>query len=115
MNSRATPARAPAPCATTRNRGKSVIPEIVPCADDESVVVAGTCPELLDGLAGERARITAAIDDLIAARDIVDSLVGHPLQSVPEGCTAVPVPAAEPVFAWAVDRSRSTLPPGFGD
>ncbi|WP_177198712.1 hypothetical protein [Streptomyces colonosanans] len=27
----------------------------------------------------ERERITAAIDDLIAARGILDSLVGHPL------------------------------------
>jgi hypothetical protein len=48
-------------------------------ADDDTVVLAGKCPELLEGLAKERARITAAIDDLTAARDILDSLVGHPL------------------------------------
>ncbi|MFE9094740.1 MerR family transcriptional regulator [Streptomyces sp. NPDC007264] len=59
--------------------GTSAISEIVPCADDENVVLAGSCPELLDGLARERARITAAIDDLIAARDILDSVVGRPL------------------------------------
>jgi DNA-binding transcriptional MerR regulator len=59
--------------------GTAVISEIVPCVEDETVVLAGKCPELLDGLAKERARITAAIDDLTAARTILDSLVGRPL------------------------------------
>ena len=53
--------------------GTSVIAEIVPCADDENVVLVGKCPELFDGLAKERLRLTAAIDDLTAARDILDS------------------------------------------
>ncbi|MFF7749014.1 hypothetical protein ACFZCP_07090 [Streptomyces sp. NPDC007971] len=43
-------------------------------------MLSGRCPELVDGLAQERDRITAAIDDLVAARDILDSLVGRPLQ-----------------------------------
>jgi len=59
--------------------GTSVIAEIVPCVVDDTVVLAGKCPELLEGLAKERERITTAIDDLSAARDILDSLVGHPL------------------------------------
>ncbi|MFF3654117.1 MerR family transcriptional regulator [Streptomyces olivochromogenes] len=59
--------------------GTSVIAEIVPCVEDDTVVLAGRCPELLEGLAQERGRITAAIDDLTAARDILDSLVGRPL------------------------------------
>ncbi|MER5342532.1 MerR family transcriptional regulator [Streptomyces mirabilis] len=60
--------------------GTSVIAEIVPCVEDDTVVLAGRCPELLEGLAQERGRITAAIDDLTAARDILDSLVGRPLR-----------------------------------
>ncbi|KAF5996454.1 MerR family transcriptional regulator [Streptomyces mirabilis] len=59
--------------------GTSVIAEIVPCVEDDTVVLAGKCPELLEGLGRERGRITAAIDDLTAARDILDSLVGRPL------------------------------------
>jgi len=61
--------------------GTSVISEIVPCADDENVVLVGRCPELLEGLARERARITETIDDLIAARAVLDSLVGRPLRA----------------------------------
>lgn len=60
--------------------GTSVIAEIVPCVEDDTVVLAGKCPELIEGLAQERGRITAAIDDLTAARDILDSLVGRPLR-----------------------------------
>ncbi|MFE5084732.1 MerR family transcriptional regulator [Streptomyces mirabilis] len=60
--------------------GTSLIAEIVPCVEDDTVVLAGKCPELLEGLAQERGRITAAIDDLTAARDILDSLVGRPLR-----------------------------------
>ncbi|MFF4565459.1 MerR family transcriptional regulator [Streptomyces sp. NPDC001435] len=59
--------------------GTTAIAEIGPCVDDPDVVLVGRCPELRDGIARERARITAAIDDLTAARDILDSLVGRPL------------------------------------
>ncbi|MGV9428304.1 MerR family transcriptional regulator [Streptomyces sp. NPDC003656] len=58
----------------------STVAEILPGAVDDTVVLAGTCPELTDGLARERRRISTAIDDLMAARDILDSLVGRPLQ-----------------------------------
>ena len=65
--------------------GTSAVAEILPCAVDDSVVLSGKCPELRDGLAKERRRINATIDDLIAARDILDSLIGRPLhaQAVP--------------------------------
>jgi len=59
--------------------GTSAVAEILPCAIDDSVVLSGKCPELIDGLAEERRRISAAIDDLIEARDILDSLIGRPL------------------------------------
>lgn len=50
--------------------GTSVVAEILPCAIDDSVVLAGRCPEIVEGLAKERRRINAAIGDLITARDI---------------------------------------------
>jgi DNA-binding transcriptional MerR regulator len=61
--------------------GTSVIAEILPCMADDTVVLSGRCPELVDGLAKERERMTAAIDDLVAARDILDSLIGRPLRA----------------------------------
>ncbi|MFC7327909.1 MerR family transcriptional regulator [Marinactinospora rubrisoli] len=63
--------------------GTSAIAEILPCVIDENVVLAGRCPELLDGLAKERERITSAIEELTEARHILDNLVGRPL--IPEG------------------------------
>jgi hypothetical protein len=57
----------------------SAIAEILPNIVDDSVVLTGSCAELIDGLAQERARITAMIKDLLAARDILDSLIGRPL------------------------------------
>ncbi|MGW5481547.1 MerR family transcriptional regulator [Streptomyces sp. NPDC004008] len=65
--------------------GTSAVAEILPCTVGDDVVLSGKCPELIDGLAKERRRINAAIDDLITARDILDSLIGRPLhaQAVP--------------------------------
>lgn len=58
----------------------SSIAEILPCVIDDTVVLAGSCPELLTGIAHERARITRSIEELSQARDILDSLIGRPLQ-----------------------------------
>lgn len=55
--------------------GTTVIAEILPCVPDDVTTFAPTCPELLDGLAGERTRITRSIDKLTAARDILDRLL----------------------------------------
>lgn len=59
--------------------GTSVIAEILTCTFDDGVVLSGSCPELVDGLARERLRITGVIEDLTAARGILDSLLGRPL------------------------------------
>ncbi|MEV7387409.1 MULTISPECIES: hypothetical protein [unclassified Streptomyces] len=59
--------------------GTSAVAEILPCTVDDMLVLAGSCPELVDGLAQERRWTDAAVDGLIAARDILDSLVGRPL------------------------------------
>jgi hypothetical protein len=52
-----------------------IIAEILPCAPDDVTTLAPTCPELLDGLADERTRITASIDKLLAARAVLDRLL----------------------------------------
>ncbi|GAA2045474.1 MerR family transcriptional regulator [Catenulispora yoronensis] len=57
----------------------TAIAEILPNVVDDSVVLTGRCPELRDGLAVERARITERIEALVAARAILDSLIGRPL------------------------------------
>ncbi|MER7683551.1 hypothetical protein [Streptomyces sp. NPDC097610] len=67
----------------------------------ETVVLAGTCPELLEGLAQERGRITAAIDDLTAARDVLDSLVGRPLQ--PPLFGRIEIAPKLLTILWAID------------
>ena len=59
--------------------GTAAIAEILPNVVDDSVVLTGRCPELHEGLAAERARITERIQALEATRDILDSLIGRPL------------------------------------
>ncbi|MFG1610789.1 MerR family transcriptional regulator [Actinoplanes sp. NPDC049265] len=56
----------------------TMIAEILPCVPDDVTVLAPTCPELLDALAGERVRITGAIERLEGARHILDRLIDHP-------------------------------------
>lgn len=55
--------------------GTAVIAEILACIPDDTTVLAPTCPELLDGLAEERTRITNSINKLTAARDVLDQLI----------------------------------------
>jgi DNA-binding transcriptional MerR regulator len=57
--------------------GTGAIAEILPCVPDDTTVLAPTCPELLDALADERARITRSIEKLAAAREILDRLIRH--------------------------------------
>jgi DNA-binding transcriptional MerR regulator len=54
----------------------TAIAEILPCIPDDVTVLAPTCPELLDALAGERARLTRSMEQLGAARDVLDRLLG---------------------------------------
>jgi DNA-binding transcriptional MerR regulator len=61
--------------------GTAVIAEILPCVVDDTVVLAGKCPELVEGLARERERMSGVIRDLVAARGILDSLIGLPLDA----------------------------------
>jgi DNA-binding transcriptional MerR regulator len=56
--------------------GTNAIAEILPCVPDDTTVLAPTCPELLDALAEERARITRSIEKLVAARDVLDRVIG---------------------------------------
>ncbi|WP_422737936.1 MerR family transcriptional regulator [Micromonospora sp. WMMD729] len=53
----------------------AAIAEILPCIPNDVTVLAPTCPELLDALAVERARITASMERLGAARAVLDRLI----------------------------------------
>lgn len=53
----------------------AAIGEILPCIPDDVTVLAPTCPELLDALAEERLRITKSMEELAAAREILDRLL----------------------------------------
>jgi DNA-binding transcriptional MerR regulator len=53
----------------------AAIAEILPCISDDVTVLAPTCPELLDALADERTRITRSMEQLAAARDVLDRLI----------------------------------------
>ncbi|MEV0837922.1 MerR family transcriptional regulator [Actinocatenispora sera] len=59
----------------TAGLGTAVIAEILPCIADPTVVRTPVCPELIDGLGAERDRITASVDRLLAAREILDALI----------------------------------------
>ncbi|MGA5302805.1 MerR family transcriptional regulator [Nucisporomicrobium flavum] len=53
----------------------AAIAEILPCIPDDTTVLAPTCPELLDALGEEHARITRAVEGLLAARTILERLM----------------------------------------
>src|SRR3954468_9229020 len=53
----------------------AAIAEILPCIPDDVTVLAPTCPELLDVLAEERVRLTKSMEQLAAAREILDRLI----------------------------------------
>jgi DNA-binding transcriptional MerR regulator len=52
----------------------TIIAEVLPCMVDTGKGLAPGCPELVDGLNEERARITAAIDELTTARSLLDDV-----------------------------------------
>jgi DNA-binding transcriptional MerR regulator len=86
-----------------------VVAELLPCVAGEEIL-ACDCPEVLDALAEQRARLTASIDELSAARDILDSLLGAPLDRDP--------PARRPSRRTHVARGQrrgiTDAPPGAG-
>ncbi|MCG6495830.1 MerR family transcriptional regulator [Kitasatospora sp. A2-31] len=82
--------------------GSAVIAEILPGLPGPGERRPGpTCPELLDGLAVERARITETIRELESARSLLDAITAAPdpgeLISAPGPSIATPRSAAPPV------------------
>ncbi|MEV0075027.1 MerR family transcriptional regulator [Nocardia neocaledoniensis] len=51
------------------------IARVLPCTIDTGTGLAAACPDLLADLRRERARISAAIDDLSHARHALDSII----------------------------------------
>lgn len=53
----------------------ATIADVLPCMGRDGGRLVAGCPELLDVLVGERERITAAIDELDAARALLDGII----------------------------------------
>lgn len=51
------------------------IAEVLPCLRDDGERFTPTCPDLIGDLRSERARITGAIGDLRASRDMLDTVI----------------------------------------
>lgn len=59
--------------------GTSVIAQVLPCLADRDDLLVPTCPELVAGLGKERDRISSSIDELVAARTILDAILSAPV------------------------------------
>lgn len=70
----------------------SAIAEILPCVTDDTVVLQGRCPELIEGLAEQRGRLTSRIEELVATREILDSLLGRPMSAEPAAAARASTP-----------------------
>jgi DNA-binding transcriptional MerR regulator len=57
--------------------GTSAIAEILPCSVDDSVVLSGKCPELIDGLTKERRRIDKAIAEQVDSPEQLAPYLGE--------------------------------------
>ncbi|MGK5638569.1 MerR family transcriptional regulator [Streptomyces sp. URMC 126] len=53
----------------------AVIARMLPCLEGDGSRMVPICPDLVAELRGERTRITAAIDDLRAARGVLDAVI----------------------------------------
>lgn len=80
----------------TAGLSSRTILQMLPCVD-----TGHTSPELFDLLASERARITAAMDELAAARDALDRMIEIATHPTPEHCPALRDPAWLPYEAEA--------------
>ncbi|MER6999173.1 MerR family transcriptional regulator [Streptomyces sp. NPDC000410] len=55
--------------------GTATIADVLPCMVEEDGQLAAACPDLLVDLARERDRITAVMDELGAARVMLDAII----------------------------------------
>jgi DNA-binding transcriptional MerR regulator len=70
-----------------------VIAEVLPCmVEGDGGRLLATCPELVDELRGERDRITAVVEQLLAARTLLDGILAAP---VPGEVAAAACPPGE--------------------
>ncbi|MFC3999088.1 MerR family transcriptional regulator [Nocardiopsis sediminis] len=74
--------------------GTAVIAEVLPCMSDDSGEIALACGELAEGLAQERERITEEVEELLAARAILDDIIARPVSPLPYGGDGAPVATA---------------------
>ncbi|MEG3635425.1 MerR family transcriptional regulator [Micromonospora palythoicola] len=71
------------------------IAEVLPCMTDDGDALVPACPELTTVLSQDRDRLTTAIDDLLAARDILDAIIAAGGSETAQTASD-PAPAAAP-------------------
>ncbi|MET9295486.1 MerR family transcriptional regulator [Streptomyces sp. NPDC003077] len=74
--------------------GTGTIAEILPCMLDVEASEVPSCPELAEVLVEERERINESIDELMAARSVLDAIISASLEPVTERQHADPPDAA---------------------
>ncbi|WP_242886529.1 MerR family transcriptional regulator [Actinomadura litoris] len=76
--------------------GTATIGELLPCMTDDGEVLAPACSAMATDLHRERARLTEAAEELLAARDRLDAIIAatpRPDSADPAECGAVAGPA----------------------
>ncbi|WP_020576699.1 MerR family transcriptional regulator [Actinopolymorpha alba] len=77
--------------------GTSTIAEILPCILDSDDGLAPGCPELRTGLAQERDRLSAAIDQLQSARTALEGIITTPTP---------PSDTSDPAWTYTAHREQ---------
>ncbi|TVL90095.1 MerR family transcriptional regulator [Streptomyces sp. SAJ15] len=67
--------------------GTATIADVLPCMVDEGGQLAAACPDLLLDLVRERNRISAAMEELRVAREMLDTIIAAPVP--PEAARAL--------------------------
>jgi DNA-binding transcriptional MerR regulator len=85
-----------------------VVVQMLPCVDSGT-----TSPEVFDLLYAERARITAAMDELATARAALDRMIDITTHPTPEHCPALREPAWSAYDPGAADDATPTPTPAL--
>lgn len=85
----------------TAGLSSRIVSQLLPCVE-----TGHASPEVFEVLEAERARITAAMDDLAAARDALDRMMHIARHPTPEHCPALRDPAWAPYEHSAISTVR---------
>jgi DNA-binding transcriptional MerR regulator len=87
----------------------TTIAELLPCMIDDGLGLMPGCLGLLPDLHRERERLTAAMDELMAARDVLDTIIGAPVPPAGTVLSAGTLPPAGTVLSEGTLPSTGTV------